>query len=63
VKHAVKVGLTDGQRTQVTGKDISAGDSIVIGSSDGATATTAASSNPLQPTAPRGGGRGGPGAF
>jgi HlyD family secretion protein len=54
----VRIGLADGQRTQVTGKDLAAGTPVIIGT---ATAATAASpsptSNPLTPQ--RGGG--GPG--
>lgn len=54
----VRIGLTDGQRTQVTGKDLAAGMDVVIGESTAnATPTSAASSNPLTPQ--RGGGPGG----
>lgn len=51
---SVRVGLSDGQRTQVTGTGLAAGMQVIIGSSAPATATPAApSANPL---APQGGG-------
>jgi HlyD family secretion protein len=58
----VRVGLTDGQRTQVTGKDLAAGMQVVIGESSPTTAAPAApSTNPLTPQRGGGpGGRGGP---
>jgi len=50
VRHRVTTGLTDGQRTQVEGKDISTGSPIILGTATpGATATTPASGNPLAP--------------
>jgi HlyD family secretion protein len=56
----VRIGLTDGQRTQVTGKDLAAGMQVVIGESSPTTAAPAAqSTNPLTPQ--RGGGPGGRG--
>ena len=59
----VRVGLADTQRTQVTpmsGQALAAGTDVVIGTTTGATATTAASTNPLTPTR-QGGGPGGRG--
>lgn len=57
----VRVGLSDGQRTQVSGTGIAAGMQVIIGSSAPASATpTAPTSNPLAPTGRAGGGgRGG----
>jgi hypothetical protein len=64
-KHVVVTGLTDGQRTQVQGKDLVEGMPIVIGSNTAGAAPAAGAAgttNPLQPTQSRG--RGGPpGAF
>jgi hypothetical protein len=63
VGHRVTTGLTDGQRTQVEGKDVTAGSSIVLGTATPGAATTAAAANPLAPQ-PQTRGRGGPpGAF
>jgi HlyD family secretion protein len=58
----VRIGLSDGQRTQVTGQGLSAGMSVVIGESNpaavGGATGASGSSNPLTPQ--RGGfGRGG----
>jgi HlyD family secretion protein len=54
--HFVKIGISDGQHTQVTGRDLTQGESIVIAATqpgaDAAAATTA-STNPLQPTQQR----------
>jgi HlyD family secretion protein len=60
--HPVKVGISDGQRTEITSKDLKAGESIVVGATTpGADATTTtATNNPLQPTSQR---RGPPGPF
>jgi HlyD family secretion protein len=61
--HRVRVGLSDGQRTQVTGAGLGEGMTIVVGASAGTTAAAApnASANPLQPqAAQRAPGRGGP---
>ena len=59
--HRVTIGLSDGQRTQVTGKDLGAGTGIVLSvAAGGTTTTTGTSSNPLQPTATRQGGPPGP---
>jgi hypothetical protein len=49
--HRVRIGISDGQRTQITSRDLQQDASIVIGAtqpgtSTGATTTTA---NPLQP--------------
>lgn len=51
----VRVGLSDGQRTQVTGASLTAGMQVIVGTTSAA-ATTAPSTNPLTPQ--RGGGRG-----
>jgi HlyD family secretion protein len=53
----VHAGLSDGTRTQVTGTGLKEGMQIVIGANTGATATSAAATNPLQPqsTSRRGG--------
>jgi HlyD family secretion protein len=61
----VRMGLTDGQRTQVMGQGLTAGMQVVIGESSAATgapATTAPTTNPLTPQRGGfgGGGRGGP---
>ena len=57
--YRVRIGLTDGQRTQVTGQGLSVGMQVIIGESvTGTTATPAAgaTTNPLTPQ--RGGGPG-----
>ena len=52
---AVRVGLSDGQRTQVSGTGLSAGMQVIVGSTvAGTAAPTAPSANPLTPQ--RGGG-------
>ena len=51
--HPVTIGLTDGQRTQVSGKGVAAGTSIVLSIATGSGTTTAAASNPLQPSTGR----------
>ena len=54
----VQTGLSDGQKTEVTGKDLNEGMQVVISvaSADAAPATAAASSsNPFQPGRPQGG--------
>src|SRR5450432_1053325 len=60
----VHAGLSDGTRTQVTGTGLKEGMQIVVGANTGtaAGATTATSTNPLQPqsTGRRGGGAAGP---
>jgi HlyD family secretion protein len=58
----VRVGLSDGQRTQVTGTGLSAGMQVIVGSTVAATTTPApAAANPLAPAAARGGRGGGRG--
>ena len=62
---AVRTGLTDGQRTQITGKGVTDGLKVVIGTSTAGTSTpakTAASGNPFQP-ASQGNARGPRGGF
>ncbi|MDB4916268.1 MAG: HlyD family secretion protein [Gemmatimonadetes bacterium] len=55
----VRIGLSDGQRTQVSGDGVREGMRVIVGAATTATpATTAPASNPLTPQ--RGGGRGGP---
>ncbi|MEO8620193.1 MAG: efflux RND transporter periplasmic adaptor subunit [bacterium] len=55
----VRVGLSDGQRTQVTSDSLRAGMQVIVGAAPATTATPSApSANPLTPT--RAGGRGGP---
>jgi HlyD family secretion protein len=62
--HPVKLGISDGQKTQITSRDLQPGTSIVIGATQpGATtaSATGATANPLQPQAAnRGRGPGGP---
>jgi HlyD family secretion protein len=60
--HPVKLGISDGQRTEIISKDLKPGESIVVGTTTpGADATaTATTNNPLQPTPQR---RGPPGPF
>lgn len=61
VSIAVQTGLTDGQRTVVTGPGLEAGMRVIVGSSSAAAATNATgTSSPFQSTQPRGPG-GGPG--
>jgi HlyD family secretion protein len=61
----VRTGLTDGQKTEVSGQSIHEGMQVIVGSLvPDVSATTAPSANPLQPRAPQGrggfsGGRGG----
>ncbi|MEP6574567.1 MAG: efflux RND transporter periplasmic adaptor subunit, partial [Gemmatimonadota bacterium] len=54
----VRTGLTDGQRTQIEGRGLVAGEQVVIGTTDGATtspSTAPQSSSPFQqPAAPSG---------
>jgi hypothetical protein len=62
--HRVKLGISDGQKTAVTSRDLQQGTSIVIGATQpGATTASATgpTANPLQPQAAnRGRGPGGP---
>jgi HlyD family secretion protein len=56
----VRVGISDGQRTQVTGDSLVVGMQVIVGAAlPGAAATSASTTNPLTPTSQRGG-RGGP---
>jgi HlyD family secretion protein len=63
VAHRVRVGLTDGQRTQVQGQGIDDGTEVVVGTAEGtqaATAPGASSSSPFQPQSGQRRGPGGP---
>ena len=44
----VRTGITDGQRTQVTGDGITEGASVIVGTGTAATATGAGATNPFQ---------------
>jgi|SRR5258708_498618 len=55
----VHTGLTDGQKTAVNGPKLAEGMKVITSMSSAAGAATTASSNPLQPQRPQGGGRGG----
>jgi len=56
----VRVGISDGQRTQVTGDSLAVGMQVIVGAAlPGAAGVTAPNTNPLAPT-PQRGGRGGP---
>jgi HlyD family secretion protein len=54
----IRIGLSDGQRTEVTGDSLVVGMQVIVGTASAAAATAAPSTNPLTPQ--RGGGRGGP---
>jgi hypothetical protein len=59
----VKIGISDGQRTEITSKDLKPGENIVIAATTpgaDATAPASATTNPLQPAPAR---RGPPGPF
>jgi hypothetical protein len=61
--HFVKLGISDGQKTQITSRDLQQGASVVIGAMQpgSTTASTTTTANPLQPQAAnRGRGPGGP---
>ena len=61
--HFVKLGISDGQKTQITSRDLQQGTSVVIGAMQpgSTTASTTTTANPLQPQAAnRGRGPGGP---
>ncbi|PYP76046.1 MAG: efflux RND transporter periplasmic adaptor subunit [Gemmatimonadetes bacterium] len=62
--HRVKLGISDGQKTAITSRDLEQGTSIVIGATQPGSTTTASTgttANPLQPQAAnRGRGPGGP---
>jgi HlyD family secretion protein len=61
--HRVRTGINDGQKTQVTGRDLVAGMQVVIGlAAPGAAAGSAATASPFQQSQPQGGRRG-PGGF
>jgi multidrug efflux pump subunit AcrA (membrane-fusion protein) len=56
----VRIGISDGQRTQVTGDSLVVGMQVIVGAATaGSAATSAPNTNPLTPT-PQRGGRGGP---
>jgi hypothetical protein len=57
--HRVRLGISDGQKTQITSRDLQQGASIVIGTTQPGSSTAAASAttaNPLQPQRQTGGG-------
>ena len=57
----VRIGLSDGQHTQVTSDSLKAGMQVIVGAAAASTGTAAApSTNPLTPQRGGGGGRGGP---
>jgi len=61
--HRVRIGISDGQRTQINARDLAQGASIVIGATQPGTtaaATTGATANPLQPQNTQRRGPGGP---
>jgi HlyD family secretion protein len=61
--HRVRLGISDGQRTQIDTRGLQQGASIVIGATQpgtSATATTGATANPLQPQNTQRRGPGGP---
>lgn len=55
----VRTGITDGQRTQVTSRDLASGAQVVLGVTAPGGASGAPSANPFQQTQPQGRGRGG----
>lgn len=66
IPHRVRTGINDGQKTQITGRELDAGMNVVVGISTGGAAGAAGSTtaNPFQPTQNRGGpGPRGPGGF
>jgi HlyD family secretion protein len=61
--HFVKLGISDGQKTQITSRDLKEGESIVISAiqpGSTTTASTGATANPLQPQQQQRRGPGGP---
>jgi len=61
--HFVKLGISDGQKTQITSRDLTQGASIVIGATQPGASTaaaTGATANPLQPQNTQRRGPGGP---
>jgi HlyD family secretion protein len=63
VQARVRTGLTDGQKTEITGQSIRDGMQVIAGAAQAETAAAnaAATTNPLQPRAPQGAQRRGPG--
>lgn len=64
--HRVRTGLTDGQKTQITSRDLDVGVQVVVGTNTAIAGGAAATTNPFQQTQQRGGAGGGPrppGAF
>jgi multidrug efflux pump subunit AcrA (membrane-fusion protein) len=61
--HFVKLGISDGQKTQITSRDLKEGENIVISATQpGATtaSTSGTTANPLQPQQQQRRGPGGP---
>jgi HlyD family secretion protein len=60
--HFVKLGISDGQKTQINSRDLTDGESIVIGTTQpgATTATSGTTANPLQPQTNQRRGPGGP---
>jgi hypothetical protein len=61
--HFVRLGISDGQKTQITSRDLQPGASIVISATQPGTSTTASTgttANPLQPQNTQRRGPGGP---
>ncbi|MFL5618146.1 MAG: efflux RND transporter periplasmic adaptor subunit [Gemmatimonadaceae bacterium] len=61
--HFVKIGISDGQKTQITSRDLTDGASVVISATQPGTSTTASTgttANPLQPQNNQRRGPGGP---
>jgi hypothetical protein len=60
--HFVKIGISDGQKTQITSRDLQPGTSVVIGVTQPGAETTASATtaNPLQPQNTQRRGPGGP---
>ena len=57
----VRTGLSDGQKTEVQGRDLAAGTQVIVGATSGAQPSQSATST--SPFQPQGGARRGPGAF
>lgn len=62
-RRRVRTGITDGQRTQVTGRDLAVGMTVVVGVLAPGAAAGAASANPFQAAQPQQRGGRPPGAF
>ena len=60
--HFVKLGISDGQKTQINSRDLTEGASIVIGATQpgASAAASATTANPLQPQNTQRRGPGGP---